>query len=92
MQRHPVAQVTPYLLATPLLATLMGIIFLGDVVGPRLWLGGAMVLGGCWRSGCATSPRRARCHPPRRYSAGRRPAPPQIFPVGIRAEITGGGG
>lgn len=46
MQRHPVAQVTPYLLATPLLATLMGIAFFGDVVGPRLWLGGAMVLGG----------------------------------------------
>ena len=46
MQRHPVAQVTPYLLATPLLATLLGIIFLHDQVGPRLWLGGAMVLGG----------------------------------------------
>jgi O-acetylserine/cysteine efflux transporter len=46
MQRHPVAQVTPYLLATPLLATLLGIVLLGDAVGPRLWLGGAMVLGG----------------------------------------------
>ncbi len=46
MQRHPVAQVTPFLLATPLLATLMGIVFLDDVVGPRVWLGGAMVLGG----------------------------------------------
>jgi O-acetylserine/cysteine efflux transporter len=46
LQRHPVAQVTPYLLAAPLLATLMGIYFLHDRVGPRLWLGGAMVLGG----------------------------------------------
>jgi O-acetylserine/cysteine efflux transporter len=46
VQRHPVAQVTPYLLAAPLLATLLGIWILGDRVGPRLWLGGAMVLGG----------------------------------------------
>ncbi len=46
MQRHPVAKVTPYLLVAPLLATLLGIAFLGDQVGPRLWLGGAMVLGG----------------------------------------------
>ena len=46
VQRHPVAQVTPYLLAAPLLATLLGIWLLGDQVGPRLWLGGAMVLGG----------------------------------------------
>ena len=46
VQRHPVAQVTPYLLLAPLLATLLGIAFLHDQVGPRLWLGGAMVLGG----------------------------------------------
>jgi O-acetylserine/cysteine efflux transporter len=46
VQRHPVAQVTPYLLAAPLLATLLGIWLLHDRVGPRLWLGGAMVLGG----------------------------------------------
>ena len=46
MQRYPVAQVTPYLLATPLLATLLGIGVLHDQVGPRLWIGGAMVLGG----------------------------------------------
>jgi O-acetylserine/cysteine efflux transporter len=46
VQRHPVAKVTPYLLVAPLLATLLGIAFLGDQVGPRLWLGGAMVLGG----------------------------------------------
>ena len=46
MQRHPVAQVTPYLLATPLIATLLGIWLLHDQVGIRLWIGGAMVLGG----------------------------------------------
>jgi O-acetylserine/cysteine efflux transporter len=46
VQRHPVAKVTPYLLVAPLLATLLGIGLLGDEVGPRLWLGGAMVLGG----------------------------------------------
>lgn len=46
MQRHPVAQVTPYLLAAPLLATVLGIVLLHDRVGPRLWVGGAMVLGG----------------------------------------------
>ncbi|MEO7251553.1 MAG: DMT family transporter [Arenimonas sp.] len=46
LQRHPVAQVTPYLLAAPLLATVLGIVFLHDHVGPRLWLGGAMVLAG----------------------------------------------
>jgi len=28
------------------MATLLGIVFLHDQVGPRLWLGGAMVLGG----------------------------------------------
>ena len=46
MQRHPVALVTPYVLATPLLATILGIVFLHDKNGPRLWLGGAMVLSG----------------------------------------------
>ncbi len=46
VQRHPVAQVTPYLLATPVLATILGMMFMHDQHGPRLWLGGAMVLGG----------------------------------------------
>ena len=46
VRQHPVATVTPYLLATPLLATLLGIVFMNNTVGPRLWLGGAMVLGG----------------------------------------------
>lgn len=46
VQRHPVAQVTPYLLATPVLATILGMVFMHDQHGPRLWLGGAMVLSG----------------------------------------------
>lgn len=46
VKRHPVAQITPYLLATPLLATILGIVFMDNVVGPRLWVGGTMVVGG----------------------------------------------
>ena len=46
VQRHPVAQVTPWLLLTPVLAIVLGMVFWGDRPGPRLWIGGAMVLGG----------------------------------------------
>lgn len=46
VQRHPVAQLTPYLLLSPLLAVALGIVVWGDRPGPRLWIGGAMVLGG----------------------------------------------
>ncbi|HET9047543.1 MAG TPA: DMT family transporter [Chiayiivirga sp.] len=46
VQRHPVSTVTPYLLLAPVLAIILGIAFWGDRPGPRLWLGGAMVLGG----------------------------------------------
>ena len=46
VQRHPVAQVTPYLLLSPMFAIALGIAFWGDHPGPRLWIGGAMVLGG----------------------------------------------
>lgn len=46
MQRHPVARVMPWLLLVPVLAVGLGIAFWGDRPGPRLWLGGAMVLGG----------------------------------------------
>ena len=46
VQRHPVAQVMPWLLLVPVLAVALGIVFWGDRPGPRLWLGGAMVLGG----------------------------------------------
>ena len=46
VQRHPVAQVTPWLLLTPVLAIGLGIAFWGDEPGPQLLVGGAMVLGG----------------------------------------------
>ena len=46
VQRHPVAQVTPWLLIAPMLAVVLGIVFWGDRPGPRLWVGGAMVLAG----------------------------------------------
>jgi O-acetylserine/cysteine efflux transporter len=46
IQKHPVSKITPYLLLAPLLAAVLGIVFLNNSVGPRLWLGGAMVLAG----------------------------------------------
>ena len=46
VQRHPVSIITPYLLLAPVFAVLLGIAFWGDRPGPRLYLGGAMVLGG----------------------------------------------
>lgn len=46
VQRHPVSLVTPYLLITPVVAIGLGILFWGDRPGLRLWIGGAMVLGG----------------------------------------------
>lgn len=46
VQRHPVVQVTPYLLLTPVFAVALGVFVWGDRPGPQLWIGGAMVLGG----------------------------------------------
>lgn len=46
VKRHPIAQVTPWLLLSPVLAIVLGIVFWGDRPGPRLLIGGAMVLGG----------------------------------------------
>ena len=46
VRRHPVAQVMPWLLLVPVLAMGLGIAFWGDRPGPRLYLGGAMVLAG----------------------------------------------
>ncbi|HEY0503282.1 MAG TPA: EamA family transporter [Lysobacter sp.] len=46
VQRHPVARVMPWLLLVPVIAIGLGIAFWGDRPGPRLLLGGAMVLGG----------------------------------------------
>lgn len=46
VQKHPVAQVTPWLLLAPVGGVLLGVVFYGDEPGPQLWIGGAMVLGG----------------------------------------------
>lgn len=46
VQRHPVSTLMPYLLLTPVFAVALGVLFYGDRPGPRLLLGGAMVLGG----------------------------------------------
>ena len=46
VQKHPVAQVTPWLLLVPVMAVGLGIAFWGDRPGPRMYIGGAMVLGG----------------------------------------------
>ena len=46
VQRHPVALMMPWLLLVPVIAVALGIVFWGDRPGPRVWLGGAMVLGG----------------------------------------------
>jgi O-acetylserine/cysteine efflux transporter len=44
LQRHPVAQVTPLLLLTPVFAVGLGVLFWGDRPGPRLLIGGTLVL------------------------------------------------
>jgi O-acetylserine/cysteine efflux transporter len=46
VQRHPVSQVTPYLLLTPVFAVALGVVVWGDRPGPKLIIGGTMVLCG----------------------------------------------
>lgn len=46
VQRHPVSVITPYLLLAPVFAIALGVWVWGDQPGPRLLVGGAMVLGG----------------------------------------------
>lgn len=46
IQRHPVSQLTPYLLLTPIFAVLLGVTLWGDEPGWRLYAGGTMVLSG----------------------------------------------
>ena len=42
--RYPVSIVTPLLLPTPIIATFLGVLFFGDVLGWKMILGGAMTL------------------------------------------------
>ncbi|PJK07026.1 hypothetical protein CO612_01205 [Lysobacteraceae bacterium NML71-0210] len=46
VQRYPVAVLMPWLLLAPVIAIALGIVFWGDKPGFKVWLGGAMVLGG----------------------------------------------
>jgi len=46
LQRHEVNRLLPVLLIIPMLAVGMGVLFWGDRPGPRLLMGGALVLGG----------------------------------------------
>ena len=46
IQRHEVNSVTPTLLLVPVLAVSLGVLVRGDQPGPRLLIGGAMVIGG----------------------------------------------
>jgi O-acetylserine/cysteine efflux transporter len=64
VQRHPVAQVTPYMLLSPVMAVLLGVVFWGDRPGPALWIGGAMVLGGVLAIALRAVTRRRPIPPP----------------------------
>jgi len=46
IQRHEVHRITGFLLLVPLLAVALSVAFWGDRPGPRLILGGALILGG----------------------------------------------
>jgi O-acetylserine/cysteine efflux transporter len=46
IQRHEVNKVTPYLLLVPVLAVVLGVLIWGDRPGPRLLIGGSLVLAG----------------------------------------------
>ncbi|QIK80449.1 DMT family transporter [Lysobacter sp. HDW10] len=46
VKRHPVAQLMPWLLLVPVITALLGVFLWGDQPGVRVWLGGAMILGG----------------------------------------------
>ncbi len=46
LQRHEVNKITPYLLLVPILAVILGVVLWGDRPGPRLLIGGGLVLAG----------------------------------------------
>lgn len=46
VQRHPVSSIMPYMLLTPLMAVIFGVLVWGDRPGWRLLAGGALVLSG----------------------------------------------
>ena len=46
VKRHPVAQLMPWLLLVPVVTAGLGVFLWGDQPGIRVWIGGAMILGG----------------------------------------------
>jgi O-acetylserine/cysteine efflux transporter len=44
VQRHPVSSIMPYLQITPVIAVLFGVLVWGDQPGPRLLIGGMLVV------------------------------------------------
>ncbi|MFN3228382.1 MAG: DMT family transporter, partial [Asticcacaulis sp.] len=46
VQRREAGRVTPYLLTTPVVSVLIGILFMGDVLTLQIVLGGSAVIGG----------------------------------------------
>ena len=63
IKRHPVAQMMPWLLLVPVLAVALGVLFWGDRPGMRVWIGGAMVLGGILVIALRRRARVAEAHP-----------------------------
>jgi O-acetylserine/cysteine efflux transporter len=46
VKRHPVAQFLPWMLLVPVITAALGVFLWGDQPGSRVWIGGAMILGG----------------------------------------------
>ncbi len=46
VKRHPVAQLMPWMLLVPVITAALGVFLWGDQPGSRVWIGGAMILGG----------------------------------------------
>lgn len=64
VQRHPVSQITPFLLLTPVFAMALGLAFRGETPGPLLYAGGTMVLGGVLLVALRTRARARPAPPP----------------------------
>ena len=46
VQKREAGRVTPYLLATPLVSAVIGVLFLGDVLTPQIIAGAAVAMAG----------------------------------------------
>ncbi len=75
VRRHGVSTITPYLLLAPVLAVLLGVLIWGDRPGPRLLLGGALVLAGVLAIALRALASRRSAPPPTAPAAGLAPLP-----------------